>query len=119
MENLPIVTYRELLRTEIFARRHLAVSLDEAYFLSKRRNIHRQTFFIVNFDTEFFVLPNGYIISSQSLEKIDITARGCERRWDTFCIWNKDKDPHYEHHLWDWFNFDLSGSLPERIRKLQ
>ena len=126
MENYPVVTYRDLLRGEsvLFARRHLAVSSDKAYNLKYRRNTNRQSIFIASLDTEFYILPNGYIISSQPLVKIDIIDEPWRRdiehkkRWGTYCIWRND---HYAHHLWECFNFHQNwpgDPLPERVMKM-
>lgn len=121
MENFPKITYKGLLREENakFATRHLAENFDEAFFkynLKYRRNIYRQTFFIAKLDTEFYV-HNGYIISMDKLDKIDITEDYDKMRWGTHCIWQND---HYDRHLWYCFNFHHQKKTPllERIKKL-
>ena len=120
MESFTRVNYSDLMREKQakFVTKHLAENYDEAkaeYNLKYRKRRFRQTFFIAKLDTEFYVLPNGYMISTQPLPKIDITDDYYEIRWGTYCIWQRD---HYDHHLWRCYNFNHKGvHQSERFKK--
>ena len=126
MEKYRTVSYRNLIREETakFPKRHLSSSLEEALVksnLNYRRHLPRQTFFIVNLSTQFYILPDGLMISTHPMSMVDVI--NCTRRippnWQfgTYCIW---RDDHYNRHLWNCFNNHHRGMpLPERINKFK
>ena len=126
MEKYRTVSYRNLIREETakFPKRHLVESVDEANLnsnLNYRKHLPRQTFFIVNLSTQFYILPDGLMISQQPLSMVDIMdgTRRIPPNWQfgTYCIW---QDDHFDRHLWNCFNNHHRGDpLPERIKKFK
>ena len=130
-----IFTYAGLLRTDQaeFAKRHLAEGFKDAvdkYDALWRKNVPKQTFFLVEEDTEFYHIPKDHIISARPLLKVDfkgakipnpcpknpadfynLTTKG------TYCIWHKSDD-HFDSRFWDDFNHLYKGEDPRRIKRI-
>ena len=120
MENFQIVTHRDLSRQEKsnFSRRHLAESLDEALDkASCRRYIRLQSFFMSQLSTQFYVLPDGFVVSKYPLTMFDITCYNHRPIVGTYAIWKND---HFDRNLWRCFNFHHIGiPLCDKIKKFK
>ena len=120
MENFQIVTRRDLSRQENanFSRRHLATSLDEAFDkASFRRHIRLQSFFMSELSTQFYVLPDGFIVSKYPLTMFDVTCYNHRPIVGTYAIW---KDDHFDRNLWICFNYHHMGiPLTDKIKQFR
>jgi len=123
-------TYEDLLDSK-FAKRHLAVSFEEArrrfLNLSHDERRGRHTFFIIEKDTIFYEV-HGYMISSNTLLKVDFCLRSpvnttsatdsSSQTPNTYAIWIKSHD-HFDWRLWESYNRNHQMTTPARILRIE